>query len=251
MKDPADIMMVTYNRLQLTKKTLDHLFENTYYPYRLLIADNGSKDGTVEYLRDVCDKKVKELEQFVGYDIKPNKENKGIAIGRNQTLSMSSNNWLVTFDNDVWVPKGWLTECIDILQANRQYGAIGVNMENTNYPLVTLNGKIFMDKPRGNLGTACMVFNRSLHKMIGWFNCYDYGRYGEEDADFGFRTRVVGLKLGYIKENGKHLGEGEYDTGEYREFKTASHKRNLSKFNENCRAYASRQKPVYILFKDE
>ena len=159
--------------------------------------------------------------------------------------------WFATIDNDVWVPEGWLSEAISIMKANRQYGSIGVNMENRIYPMVTLNGCEFQTKPQGNLGTACMVFNRSLHKMLGYFNHLDYGKYGEEDADWGMRTRVVGLRLGYIKNSGKHIGEGELDVGEYREFKTISHKKNLPKFNENCRAYANRQKALYIDFSDE
>ncbi len=65
------------------------------------------------------------------------------------------------------------------------------------------------------------------------------------------RIRVLGLKLGYIKENGKHLGEGEYDTGEYREFKNKWHAKNLALFNKNCGAYARKQKPLFIPFKDE
>ena len=93
-----------------------------------------------------------------------------------------------------------------------------------------------------------MVFNRTLHKMLGFFNYKDYGKYGEEDADWGMRTRVLGLKLGYIATNGRHLGEGELDQGEYREFKTASHTRNLAVFNQNCRSYMRGEKPIYIPF---
>jgi len=214
-------------------------------------VDNGSEDGTTDYLKQICQEKIKKISQFNNFTIKENEKNRGIAIGRNQALSLSTSNWLATLDNDVWVPRGWLSECVSILKANKQYASIGVNMEPKPYPLVTLNGKTFQDKPRGNLGTACMVFNRSLHKMLGWFNHLDYGTYGEEDADWGMRIRVIGLRLGYIKEQGKHMGEGEYDIGAYRDFKTESHTKNLPKFNENCRAYAARKKSLFIPFNDE
>jgi GT2 family glycosyltransferase len=243
-------MIVTYNRKDLTKDTLECIFNNTKFPYKLIFVDNGSEDGTPEYLEKTCKAGIEKYKAFKGYKIKANKNNRGIAIGRNQALSISASNWLCTFDNDVWVPDGWLTECVDILKKNRQFASIGVNMEPTTYPMVNLGGKVFQEKPQGNLGTACMVFNRSLHKMLGWFNYLDYGLYGEEDADWGMRTRVVGLKLGYIKENGKHMGENEKDVGEYREFKTASHTRNLAKFNANCRAYMRRDKPLFISFVD-
>lgn len=250
----ASIMIVTYNRLDLTKQTLENLFKATTYPYNLIFVDNGSSDDTLKYLDKTLYGKMEQFDSFKDYSIVANKENRGIAIGRNQGLAEAirkyDSEWLATLDNDVWVPDGWLTEAIEIMQANKQFASIGANMENVKYPMVNLNGKEFQNKPQGNLGTACMVFNKTLHKMLGFFNHKDYGKYGEEDADWGMRTRVVGFKLGYIKENGKHLGEGELDVGEYRDFKTASHKRNLAKFNANCREYARRNKPLYISFDE-
>lgn len=123
--------------------------------------------------------------------------------------------------------------------------AIGVNFEGTNYPLKTRNGKNYQFKHEGNLGTACSVFPRQLHKMIGFFTT-DYGLYGEEDADFYFRARMAGFELGYLQTNGNHFGEGELDKGAYREFKTESHRRNLAKFQMNCHSYMRRLKPIFI-----
>jgi GT2 family glycosyltransferase len=183
-----------------------------------------------------------------------NAENKGIAIGRNQALKIADESfpdtkWLCTLDNDVEMPEGWLTECIQIIEANPAFGMIGVNMEGKPYQIITSNGKTFQNKPAGNLGTACIVFPKSVHKMLGFFNT-EYGKYGEEDADWGMRARVVGYKLGYIEKMGTHFGEGENDVGEYREYKTACHKKNLAKFNANCGAYARREKAIYIAYKE-
>lgn len=240
----VSVMMVTYNRLELTKETLDCLFANTKIPFELIIVDNGSNDGTVEYLSAKC----LENPYLLNIQIQTNPTNQGIAVGRNQALLLAKGDWLATLDNDVWVPENWLEDCIEILTKNPNYGMVGVNMETASYPLVTVNGVEFQRKPRGNLGTACAVFHRKLHKMLGFFNT-EYGLYGEEDADFGMRVRVLGLEMGYLKRNGKHIGDGERDQGEYREFKTAAHKSNLEKFNQNCRAYFQRKKPLYIPFK--
>ena len=251
----ASIMMVTYNRLELTKQALDCLIKNTLYPFNLCIVDNGSTDGTIEWLEvDFLARVAFGAGTLENVFIKKNKANRGIAIGRNQGLVLANeyanDDWLVTMDNDVWVPKGWLTEAIEILEANRKFGAIGVNMENVKYPLVKTGLRPFQEKPQGNLGTACMVFNRSLHKLLGYFNHEDYEFYAHEDADWGMRVRVVGLKLGYIEEMGKHVGEGENDQGEYREFKNDWGKRNLPAFHKNARAYMRKEKSYYVSFKD-
>lgn len=249
MVESITLMMVTYNRLELTKRTINNLFKVTNVPFNFVIVDNGSEDGTVDYLTDILPSA--KSNNNVDIYISPFSENKGIAIGRNKALKLADDlktDWYCTIDNDVEVPDGWLTSCIDILRAVPKYGMVGVNMEGKPYPEVTEKGHTFQNKPQGNLGTACMVFPKNVHKMLGFFST-EYGKYGEEDADLGLRARVVGYKLGYIKEMGNHFGVGDLDAGEYREWKTACHNKNLTKFNANCRAYYNKQKPIYIPFK--
>jgi GT2 family glycosyltransferase len=246
-KEIITLMMVTYNRLDLTIKTINALLERTNCDFNLVIIDNASTDGTIEYLKSLkssgCIKNI-----YITY----NNENKGIAIGRNQALKVANELdtvWYSTIDNDVILPNNWLSDCIDILRENKSYGMIGVNFEKEQFPVIKVNGGFeIQDKPRGNLGTACTVFNKSFHKMLGFFNT-EYGLYGEEDADMGMRARAIGFKLGYLKENGIHLGEGEQDVGEYREFKTNCHNNNLEKFHKNARSYFNNKKSFHIGFK--
>lgn len=239
------IMMVTYNRLELTKQTVANIYETINFPFEFVIIDNASTDGTIEYLNELNIK-------YDNIHLKFNKTNKGIGYGRSQALLKAdelNTEWYVTIDNDVSFHDGWLDECIDVLKANKNFGAIGVSFEPTVYPLIIRNGYEFEHKPRGNLGTACMVFNKSLHKLIGFFTT-DFEKYAHEDADWGNRIIFAGLKIGYIKTHGTHLGENENDTGEYREFKNQKHKENLPKYYENYNLYTSGKKSLYIPFKD-
>jgi glycosyltransferase involved in cell wall biosynthesis len=240
------LMMVTYNRLNLTKETLDDLVNTVHRPYNLVIIDNGSTDGTIDYLNSLQDT------ENVKYNITLVNSNKGIAVGRNMALKKAdelNTQWYCTIDNDVKMPNGWLDECINILIANKGFAAMGVNFEDTKYPVITKNGYSFQDKPHGNLGTACMVFTKQLHKMLGFFNT-EYGIYGEEDADFGVRTRVLGFKIGYIERMGNHLGSGINDIGKYREFKTKQHNDNFPQFRKNCGLYSQKQKQLFIPYKE-
>ena len=247
MQEITTLMMVTYNRLDLTKKTINHLKESIKIPCNLVVVDNKSEDETFAYLCDLGTELPKPFEKI---DIISLGENRGIAKGRNIALQRADElktKWYCTIDNDVMMPEGWLSECIDILKRNREYGIIGVNMENKQYPIITKNGCSFQNKPQGNLGTACMVFKKQVHQMIGFFNT-EYGQYGEEDADFGMRTRVAGFKLGYICKMGTHLGADESEVSEYRKFKTKQHADNLALFQQNCALYAQRRKPLYISY---
>jgi len=240
----TNIMMVTYNRLNLTIQCIESLFKNTKSPYRLIVVDNGSTDGTKEYLESLQTNEYCSL-----IEKQYNENNLGIAVGRNQCLKLSNKfeyDFLSTIDNDVLFPDNWLDDCLKFLMKNNNF-AIGINFENVNYPIHKLNGIEVQLKPAGNLGTACTVFDRKLHKIIGYFNT-EFGLYGEEDADFFFRARQVGYKMAYMKNNGVHLGEGSNDIGEYRDFKTKCHKDNYNNFIKTCKDYVSGRKELFINF---
>lgn len=242
----TSVMFVTYNRLELTKRMLDNFYQTVDVPYRLLIVDNGSKDGTPEWLADLHPE-LRDDKLCAGYEYFLSPTNMGISRGRNQALKMAdtyNDPWLCTLDNDVELPSGWLKECLEIIQTNPNY-SIGVNMEGVAYPLVTKNGKTFQHKPDGNLGTACTVFNRNLHRAIGFF-CTDFGLYGEEDADFFFRARRMGYQIGYIERMGTHFGVGELDTGEYRKFKDGCRTNNVANFQKKCHEYVSGKRSIYL-----
>lgn len=244
----TSIMMVTYNRLKLTQRMMESFLKTTDSDYRLIVIDNGSTDGTVDWLKQLnpagghCQ----------GYHTYFNDKNMGISIGRNQGLLIAdkyNDPWLCTVDNDIEFHKGWLTDCLDVVRANHKF-AIGLNFEGTQYPLQSVNGKLVQWKREGNLGTACSLFNRKLHEAIGFF-ITEFGLYGEEDADFFFRARQAGWNLGYLPIKGTHFGEGELDTGEYREFKTTQHKKNLALFQKNCWDYVGKRRSIFIPFEDK
>ncbi len=235
-------MMVTYNRLDFTKRMLDSFWKTTKGPFRLIVVDNGSTDGTVKFLEELAHEKQNIVVHF-------NAMNKGIAVGRNQGLLLAdkygpADEFLCTIDNDVELPDNWLQQCVDVITDNPKI-AIGVSFESEDYPLVTRHNRTFQIKGKGNLGTACSVFSRELHKQIGFFTT-DYGLYGEEDADFYFRARMVGWEMGYLKDKGVHFDEVIEAAEGYRDFKTASHKNNLVNFQRNCFAYMYRIKSNFI-----
>jgi GT2 family glycosyltransferase len=225
----------------------DSFLKSTDTDYRLIVIDNGSTDGTVDWL-----KQLSPASPFCqGYHTHFNEKNRGIAIGRNQGLLIADkykDPYLCTVDNDVEFPHHWDFQCIAIMQANPKY-SIGVCFEEPPHYLhpLTRNGQTFQYKSKGNLGTACMMFDRELHDKLGFFN--DYGMlYATEDADWGMRARLAGYNLGYLMTPGVHLGVGEHDTGEYRAFKDECHRKTLIPFQQNCRDYASGKKPIYIPF---
>lgn len=103
------VLLTTYNRLEYTKAALAALLDTC----EVIVIDNGSTDGTVEWLRT--------QEVFVIC----NKENRGVAGAMNQFLSMIDSHWAGKVDNDTIVTPGWVEALVrdalkyklDIIQA--------------------------------------------------------------------------------------------------------------------------------------
>lgn len=59
---PIDIVMTSRNRYQITRKTIEAIFERTRNPYLLHVIDDNSHDETVDYLLGLWrDKKICDL----------------------------------------------------------------------------------------------------------------------------------------------------------------------------------------------
>ena len=54
------VITLTYNKLEYTKKFIESLYKYTK-DFELIIVDNGSTDGTVEFLKSLKDTKLKLL----------------------------------------------------------------------------------------------------------------------------------------------------------------------------------------------
>lgn len=116
IKEPTvAIYTLTYDRLEMTKKSFDSLHKTAQYPFKHFIVDNGSTDGTKEYLKSYA----------VAYkaNITFNEDNKGISIASNQALdAMKSDkpDIIVKVDNDaMFLTDGWLKRMVDLWKSNR------------------------------------------------------------------------------------------------------------------------------------
>lgn len=56
---PISIVMPTYNRLQYLREAVDSVLGQSYSAWELIISDDGSKDGTREYLRSLQDPRIR------------------------------------------------------------------------------------------------------------------------------------------------------------------------------------------------
>lgn len=246
----VDIGIVTWNRLTLTKKCLNALADNTLHPHRIFVADNGSTDGTREYLQDLLSQgRINRLLLF--------SSNVGIAPASNSLWELSDSDSFVKIDNDIEVRRpDWLSDMVHLCRRNPEIALLAFSFQHqfhrVTYPELTFpTGDRVQDPRPNNLGGGCIMIPRNTHEMLGFW-CEDYAPYSEEDTDYSFRAAYAGLGFFYLPDTdymihhevGKHDG---FDLAAYIAFKRERRKETLRKlgvFHINDLLYKTKVRPL-------
>lgn len=191
------IVILNWNRLHYTRQTLECIIKKTTIPHEFIFVDNGSVDGTREYLKDMEHKTNAEKVTYVFND-----KNLGVAGGRNSGLVHATGDYLLTIDDDVKVPDDWDIKIAEACDKIPQLGITGVNVEPFKFPVQEINGVRVRPK-NGNLGGACLCLPKRVFKRVGYYNVF--GQYGHEDAMMYYRLKHLGLISAYIEPKGIHL----------------------------------------------
>jgi tetratricopeptide (TPR) repeat protein len=175
----------------------------------LIVVDNGSNDGTVEYLesisfRNYADERIKIIK---------NNENKGFAGGNNLGIAASIGDYIIIMNNDVVVTPGWLERMISCCEKRPEIGIVGPRsnyvsgpqlLEPVDYNLDSLLGlKRFSEKfatINAKKSTQllrvvgfCMLIKRSVIDKIGGLDDR-FGIGNFEDDDFSLRAALAGFE---------------------------------------------------------
>ena len=113
----ASILIATCEQLAFTRRCLEAL-ENTLVgklSYEVLLVDDASCDGTVEYLENLS----KPHRVFF------NDERKGFAANNNFAASQAKGKYLCLLNNDVFVEGDWLLPMLDFLRVRENIGMVG------------------------------------------------------------------------------------------------------------------------------
>src|SRR6266540_5652065 len=108
----VSIILKTWNALEWTKLCVNSI--KRYTPntlYELIVVDNGSTDGTVEFLKQLSSAKLI-----------LNTDNKGCISANLQGLSNATGNYICLIDNDVVASVNWLERLVEAIQEDNQTG---------------------------------------------------------------------------------------------------------------------------------
>jgi len=203
-----EILLTTNNRLDFTKQTLEGLELRLETPYTLIVVDNNSKDGTLEYLRRnvaANDMMLIELDEY-----------KTISEAQDIGFQYIEGENFIMMQDDIIIPK-LKPDVIDQLVAkmnnNLELTAIACRIQHI--PNVKW-GEGYFAEPSTALSCYFRINRTEDVKEMGGL-----GTSVRDDVEFVNRLKASGKKGVWANDLWcNHLGHGVKDRG-YKEHKRA------------------------------
>ena len=197
MEKKISVIVITYKRLEVLKGTINSLLLEQNDFEELILVDNCSQDGTLEYGQqlEIKQKKVK------FYSLP---ENGGVAAGRNFAVQQALGDILVFIDDDaVFNSQGYLPEIEKKFEQNENLGILAFRI--INYYSGKMQAKEFpftnkkLDQEKERKTSTYIGAGHAIRKEV-FEKCGDYPEdffYGGEELDLSFRAIDHGYEIIY------------------------------------------------------
>ncbi len=204
----VSVIVVNWNGKHLLGECLDSLKAQRASGIEIILVDNGSSDGSAEYVRH----------QYPDVRVVSLPENRGFAGGSNAGIEIAEGTYLALLNNDTKADPGWLSDLLQDAQTSPpstgmwackilSYGNPDVidNVGLLLFPDGLGRGKGRLEKDEGQYdGTreaffpsGCAgLYRRAMLDEIGLFD-EEFFAYAD-DVDIGLRARLAGWQCRYV-----------------------------------------------------
>ena len=195
MRINVSVIIPTYNRVNFLSACIESVLKQSLPVDEIILVDNNSTDGTVNYVRDNFSK-VKVLVE----------KKRGVSSARNLGIINSKNNWIAFLDSDdEWMKDKIKKQVEFIKKLNHRISFVHTNEKGMRNK-IHLNQKKKHAKKGGHIFQDCLdickispsstLIKKSLFEQYGLFNtkfkvCEDY------ELWLRFTSKI---EIGYIDE---------------------------------------------------
>ena len=192
----VSIIIINYNGKSYLEKCLESIKKIKYDNLEIIVVDNNSTDGTMEFL----------AQNYPSIITLKLDKNYGFAKPNNMAAKIAKGDFLLFLNNDTEVTPNFLTELVQVLVGNDQIGICQSLLLKPNGEIdssgdfidtigVVYNSKEPIDKIReiSSARGASMIIRKELFLDLEGFDEQFFVSF--EDVDLGWRTWIKGYKV--------------------------------------------------------
>ncbi|MFN0205576.1 MAG: glycosyltransferase [Planctomycetota bacterium] len=157
----VSIVIPVWNNLQFTSTCLRSIAGYTGVSHEVIVIDNGSTDGTPQFL--ATQKHVRVIR---------NDKNLGFAAASNQGMSAARGKHIVLLNNDVVLTPRWLDGLLECAKSNPQIGIVG---------------------PRTNFAAGAQQIANATYRSLGELEAFSVNYRNEHRREWQTAPRIIGL----------------------------------------------------------
>lgn len=211
------IVIISYERLEYTKKTLASLWDTIQVPYYLVAVDNNSSDGTQKYLTDA--KKRGRIDKVI-----LNPENyypgKACNIGWTEGLKdYPQATHLMRLDNDMHFEKGWDLKAEEYFKKIDRMGQLGLDFDGGENKEPKLYSGMWLNEFPGCVGGPNIIKKEIFDSLR-----YDESRWEgsntkvQEDSKFSKQIKERGYLVGHMDERLSYTFANKENWKDYKDY---------------------------------
>lgn len=244
------VIIPNYNGKHFMKPCLDSLKRQTCPDFRILVVDNCSEDGSIEYMK----------EHYPGIEILALDKNYGFSRAVNEGIRHSATPYVLLLNNDTVVDKRFISEMEKAIEQSPRIFSVSSKMiQMYHTDLIDSAGDLYTlmgwgvcrgnGRPVENYTSASEIFSacagaaiyrRNIFEEIGYFDEAHFAYL--EDIDVGYRAKIYGYRNMYCPTaHVLHVGSGTSGS-KYNSFKVRLSARNNIWLN-----YKNMPRPQLIL----
>ncbi len=201
----VSIIIVNHNGKHLLKACVESLYKQSFKDIEIIVVDNASGDGSVEYVKD----------SFSDVEIVSLTKNIGFAGANIEGLKQAKGDYIILLNNDVEVDKNCIGNLFTSMEANPAVGIGATKMIVYGKDVIDSAGDGFLTSLRGfkrgegetsdfynseeYVFGACAgaaIYRRTMLDEVGFLD-EDFFLI-HEDTDLNFRAQLAGWKVMYI-----------------------------------------------------
>lgn len=235
MKATTTVIIPNYNGRKFLDTCFDSLEKQTYRAFRVIVVDNGSTDGSREWLREHESDRVRVIYL---------EKNTGFSFAVNAGIRAAGTKYVLLLNNDIRADERFIEYLVKAVSASPRIFSVASRMIQMAHPdrldsagdLYTVlgwayNRGIDCDPDRfsrpAEVFSACAgaaIYRRSVFRKIGLFDEMHFAYL--EDIDVGYRARIYGYRNIYCPQAVVyHVGSGSSGS-KYNAFKVKLSARN-------------------------